>query len=211
MNRVRADGRCALTVLRRSRRIVVWAIVPVLLAAISGCGHGTASPCGHNAAKVGSQAISWSQYRTYLRYSLSFYETRQPGSKYYNKQICQDPSLEQDCATIKRELLQRLIDDQVIDAYAAKHNLLPTAKDWETALSREQSLASSLGGEKKFIQYLGRMSIDQADLRWLEGLQIETAKVRASVGREDFASWLASRESHLQINRCVAVGSSSSG
>lgn len=171
---------------------------------LGGCGGGSAAGCAGAGAVaiVDASQISTAEYRAQLGYTLGFYEHGNPRSKYFGKRICGSPPLKMACRTVKRTLLQHMIDQQVVSDYAAAHGLVATPGDWARALARESKLIRESGGQQAFLTYLKRVGIDQAQFRLLESQQIETAKVIHAVGAGRFRSWLAQRERSLSITRC---------
>lgn len=161
-----------------------------------------AAQCSGNVATVGSTSITKFQYDQLLAYTLAFYERGSPRSSYYGKSICSTVGLKPVCSSIKRNLLQRMIDQQLVSAYAAAHNLIPTSGDWAKALQRENRVVQRAGGQAAFQAYLAKLGTDEAQFRWLESEQMETAKVIRAMGPSRFRPWLRAQESSTAITRC---------
>lgn len=98
-----------------------------------------------------------------------------------------------------------MIDQAVIVNYADKKNLIPDGYDWTSALKREDSLVQNAGGHVAFLAYLAKVGINQADFRWLESQQIQTAKVMKSVGARRFPAWLTQQTRNSTIKKCPGV------
>lgn len=161
-----------------------------------------AASCSANVATVGSAPISRAQFNRLLRYTVGFYEHGSPASPYYGREICGQRHLASTCASIKRNLLRRLIDQQIVTSYAARHNLLPTSGDLIAALREEQHLIRDAGGQAAFTAYLIKVGTDSAQLRYLEDQQVETRKVIATMGQTRFRSWLRRQERSKAVTRC---------
>jgi hypothetical protein len=172
---------------------------------LSACGSSaapTASPCPGNVAVVDGSGVSTLEYRALLSYTLGFYERSNPASRYYYRRICGVPSLAAQCAVLKRRLLRRLIDQSLINRYAASHNLLATPRDWNKAFAREHKLIVAAGGRQAFLGYLEKLGTDEAQFQLVEYDQIETGKVLKAMGRKKFKSWLAQADQGSSIIRC---------
>ena len=171
--------------------------------ALTGCGgKPSANVCQGNVAIVKGSAITKIQYAALLKYTLGFYEAGDSTSPYYGKQICSNSELRTECASVKSQLLKRMIDQSLVSTYAADHDLLATPGDWNAALRREHKLIKSAGGEQAFLSYLKKLGTDEAQFRFLEGQEIETTKVSKAMGKARFKQWLTHQEKSAAISRC---------
>lgn len=182
--------------------LMCFALIGIIL--LAGCGqNANAAGCMGNVATVGGVSIPQAQYRLLLRYSLRFYERGNPDSHYFGKKICHSKKFRKQCADVKRSLLHRMIDQQIVSNYAAAHNLLPTSSDWASALNKEGKIVRNAGGHSAFGAFLRKVGTDQARFRWIESEEIETAKVIQAIGADRFRSWLHHRHSVVRITRCT--------
>jgi hypothetical protein len=186
------------------RWVTVLGTAVLATLAIAACGSAkpVTNPCSSNVAIVSGTDITRVQYRALLRYTLGFYEHGNSASPYYGKKICSDRTLKSECASVKTRLRQRMIDQTVVSNYAAAHNLLATPGDWTKALQREHRLIQAAGGDQAFLAYLKNVGSDEAQFRFLEGQEIETAKVIKAIGTARFRAWLKGREASDSIKRC---------
>jgi hypothetical protein len=169
---------------------------------VSACAGAAAANCNGNVADVGSTAVTTAQFNAQLRYTLGFYEHGNAGLKYYGVKICHDPSAAAVCRSVKSTLVSRMIDQQIVSDYAAAHNLQPTPAQWTQALSREAQLVRNTGGPAAFAAYLAKVGTDQAQFRFLESQQIETANVIRAMGPARFRSWLRRQDTAKSVSRC---------
>ena len=171
--------------------------------AVSGCGtNANAANCSTSVAEVANTAIAKTQYQALLTYTLAFAEKANTQSQFYGKNICHDAALARDCASIKRDLQSRMIDQQIVSDYAAKHGLLPDGADWNKALRAEAQIVKKAGGETAFLALLAKLGTDEAQFRWIESQQIETDKVIKAMGSVKFHTWLRGQESSSAVVRC---------
>lgn len=181
-----------------------WVTIALtLLMGLAGCGASSApNLCAGNVAMVDGTAITNLQYQALLKYTLGYFERGNSVSKYSGRRICGEASLRATCSSIKRQLLQRMIDQEIVNEYASRHNLLATSVDWTAALTQERKLIQESGGQRAFLAYLGKVGTDEAQFRFLESQEIETAKVMRALGRGHFESWLTARQHSSRIRRC---------
>lgn len=88
---------------------------------VSGCGSSSLSP--PQAARVSGQAITWQDVRSNVSYAARFYAPATPTSR------CSTTSVSAFCIALTRQVLERLIEERVIEVYASRHGIALTAAD----------------------------------------------------------------------------------
>jgi hypothetical protein len=170
---------------------------------LAACGQdANAANCSGNIASVHATGITNIQFNAQLRYALGFYEHGNAGSRFYNVDICHNRNMAGACHSIKSNLVSRMIDQQIVSDYAAAHGLTPTSAEWMKALRAERQKVRIAGGPAAFAAYLAKVGTDDAEYRFLESQQIETANVIRAVGPIRFRGWLQRRESSRAVIRC---------
>lgn len=146
-----------------------------------------ASACDPSAGKtqdmavVNGHPITKQAYKTLLRYTLNFYEWSEPNSIYYSHPICNMQVFAKACRTIKRSLVTRMIDQEIVNQYARSHGIKLTKADRATAVAEEDALKAKIGGQLGFQAYLLKLQTSKAEFRRIEEQQILTAKVMNAV------------------------------
>lgn len=92
---------------------------------VSGCG--SSSRSSRPAAQVAGQAIAWQDVRSNVSYAARFYAPTTSLSR------CSNTSMSRFCTALTRQVLERLIEERVIEIYAARHGIALTAADQRRA------------------------------------------------------------------------------
>jgi hypothetical protein len=150
-------------------------LIALLLAACD------ASSCTGNVAVINGHAITKRQYQTLLRYTLNFYEWGEPNSEYYSHNICGMEVFAKACRAIKKSLLTRMIDEELVREYASSHHLDLTKADRAQVIVEENALKRKLGGNEGFQAFLQKLQTSMAEFRRIELQQILTTKVENAV------------------------------
>lgn len=93
-------------------------MVLALVLIVSGCGSSRTST--EPAARVAGQAITWQDVRASVGYAARYYAAGTPSNR------CRDHSLSAFCVALTRQVLERLVEERVIEAYAARHGIALT-------------------------------------------------------------------------------------
>lgn len=96
-------------------------LVLALSLVVSGCG--SSRVAAEPAARVAGRAITWRDVRANVGYAARYYA---PGA---STSRCSSHSASTFCVALTRQVLERLIEEQVIEAYAAQHNITLTAAE----------------------------------------------------------------------------------
>lgn len=92
-----------------------------LVLIISGCG--SSRLAAQPAARVAGQAITWEDVHGNVSYAVRYYAPSTPGNR------CFGHSAPAFCVALTRQVLERLIEERVIEAYAARRHIALTAAE----------------------------------------------------------------------------------
>ncbi len=179
-----------------------------LLAAACGGSSSSGSPV---VAKVSGRSISQAQVTAYREYAASFYRLALGGSQLGGFDCAGGGN---SCAT-SADALRRLIQEAVIESYAAKHGIALTAADRRAAKQEVQALSSSdptagqlLTAHKVSTSFLTRLLETEMLVRKVEGSVVGN---RAYGGRsyhlKIFSIPLLSKKTYKQALELAGFGS----
>jgi hypothetical protein len=118
----------------------LWATVALVLI-ISGCGSARLAP--GPAARVNGQTITWQDVRSNVSYAAGYYAPATSTTR------CSKSSTSTFCTALTRQVLERLIEERVIEIYASRHDIVLTplqrrrAKQMTMALLARMTVAGT--------------------------------------------------------------------
>lgn len=127
------------------------------LAACGSSSHAVDPP----AARVGTAAISWADVQRYVDYSLRFYAWSHTLSR---ARRCPPGAQDRSCALVRQQALRRLIEEQLVLAYARRHAIALSAAQRQAIHVQLRSMARAHGSEPSL---LSRLQVTRTFLRKL--------------------------------------------
>ena len=128
------------------------ALLCVFGAVLSGCGSSHSSTpvrTPGTVAMVGASAVSQRQIQQYMNYALRFYSWVDTSASGAGGISCSLPSATTACATLRKQVLHRLLEEQVITNYAMHHNIQLSASDSSRVNRELKRLQSPLAGTQR--------------------------------------------------------------
>jgi hypothetical protein len=101
-------------------------------AVLAGCGSshlGEPARTPGTVAMVGAAAVSQRQIQQYMNYALRFYSWVDTTASAGSASSCTVRSTTPACITLRKQVLHRLLEEQVVTNYAASHNIRLSASD----------------------------------------------------------------------------------
>lgn len=119
------------------RFVPLLALIPVF----AGCGShaGGARTPTPRAASVAGTSITYPELDTYLRYANRFFSAAYPGTVKGAGMSCGAAKVTAACAAVRKQVLARLIQQQVVRQYAQQHHIFLSASD-ERKVNQELKL-----------------------------------------------------------------------
>ncbi len=160
-------------------RLVVPALIVCMV--LAGCGKSGAPPPVRTAgtvAMVGSTTISQRAVQQYVNYALHFYSWVDASQPRDGATSCSTRSSTAACVTLRRQVLHRLLEEQVVAKYAA-HNGIELSKSDIARVERElKQLRAPQAGTAKLFTNEG---ISPAFMRTVLQNQLLVKRVEAAV------------------------------
>jgi hypothetical protein len=175
-------------------------LIPLVSLVLTSCG-GHPTP-GDAAATVDGQTITHVDVRAYVDYALSFYAWADGADPAASNPGCTPASRDAGCLRVQNQALRRLIEEDVIEQYAAGHGIALSASD-RRAVSRNTEQLLSLDTTAK--QLLAEHKITRAFVLVLLTRETLVRKVEAEVGRNQPGSGPALDVREFEIPRRAGV------